>query len=100
MRRLPRRRIAGLEVIVLDHHAVETNPPVLAHVNPNGPDDQSGLRGICCSGVEFSVSWWRCSAVCALQHWFAEQAIGEPDLIAQLDLVALATVADVVPLSG
>ena len=36
-------RDAGLDVVVLDHHAVETLPPAFAHVNPNQPGDTSGL---------------------------------------------------------
>lgn len=90
---------SGLEVIVLDHHAVQSNPPVLAHVNPNGPDDKTGLRGICAAGLSF-LFLVAVQRNLRLQDWFAEQAIHEPDLIAQLDLVALATVADVVPLTG
>ncbi len=90
---------SGLDVIVLDHHAVESNPPVLAHVNPNGPDDGSGLRSICAAGLTF-LFLVAVQRSLRLQGWFAEHAIGEPDLIAELDLVALATVADVVPMTG
>lgn len=92
-------RRAGLDVIVLDHHAVETHPPAFAHVNPNAPGDRSGLTQLCAAGVTFFM-------LVAVQRvlretgWFASTGITEPDLRGQLDLVALATVADVVPLTG
>ena len=46
-------REVGLDAIVIDHHTVERNPPVLAHVNPNGPDDASGFTYICSAGLVF-----------------------------------------------
>jgi single-stranded-DNA-specific exonuclease len=92
-------RKLGLDVIVLDHHKVEENPPAFAHVNPNGPDDKSGLTQVCATGVTFVF------LVAVHRHlreagWFAAQGIAEPDLLALLDLVALATITDVVPLTG
>jgi len=89
----------GLQVIVLDHHAVDTNPPVVAHVNPNGPDDVSGLRNLCSAGLSF-LFLIAVQRILRVQRWFADRGIAEPDLMKQLDLVALATVADVVPLTG
>jgi single-stranded-DNA-specific exonuclease len=92
-------RDVGLDAIVLDHHAVDTNPPVFAHVNPNGPDDRSGFIYVCATGLTFLF-------LVAVQRrlredgWFADQGLAECDLMAELDLVALATVADVVPLTG
>ncbi len=46
-------RDAGLDVIVLDHHAVERAPPAFAHVNPNQPGDSSNLGYLCAAGVTF-----------------------------------------------
>ncbi len=46
-------RDAGLDVVVLDHHAVEVPPPALAHVNPNQPGDTSGLGYVCAAGITF-----------------------------------------------
>jgi single-stranded-DNA-specific exonuclease len=92
-------RDAGLDVVVLDHHAVETPPPALAHVNPNQPGDSSGLNHLCATGVAFLF-------VVALNRslraggWYAANGIAEPDLREHVDLVALATVCDVVPLIG
>jgi single-stranded-DNA-specific exonuclease len=96
---LDEARKQGLDVIVLDHHKVETNPPAFAHVNPNGPDDQTGLTQLCATGVTFVF------LVAAHRHlreqgWYGQENIPEPDLLALLDLVALATITDVVPLTG
>src|SRR5579871_2033915 len=89
----------GLDTIVLDHHAVEVNPPAFAHVNPNGPDDVSGVGYVCAAGLAFLF------LVAVQRHlrnrsWFAAQGIDETDLLNLLDIVALATIADVVPLAG
>jgi single-stranded-DNA-specific exonuclease len=89
----------GLDVIVCDHHqADETLPPVEAVVNPNRLDDLSGLGHLCAAGVAFML-------VVALNRRLRERgfwttARPEPDLMRMLDLVALGTVADVVPLKG
>jgi len=92
-------RDAGLDVIVLDHHAVETPPPAFAQVNPNQPGDTSGLHHLCAAGVTFLflVALNRELRECG---WYAANNIAEPDLRAHLDLVGLATVCDVVPLVG
>jgi single-stranded-DNA-specific exonuclease len=86
------------DVIVLDHHKAEGPPPaILATVNPNRLDDTSGLTNLCAAGVAFLTA---IASVRALRRlgYFAGRA--EPDLMALLDLVALATVCDVMPLTG
>lgn len=88
----------GLETVVLDHHPAPTElPPAVAVVNPNRQDDLSGLGHLCAAGVTFL-------AVVALNRELRRRgrfAGGrEPDLLALLDLVALGTVCDVVPLTG
>ncbi len=86
------------EVIVLDHHKAEgPSPSIVATVNPNRLDDRSGLTHLCAAGVAFLTA---VATVRALRRlgFFASRA--EPDLIRQLDLVALATVCDVMPLTG
>ncbi len=86
------------DVVVLDHHKAEGLPPqVLATVNPNRLDDGSGLRQLCAAGVAFLAA---VATVRELRRrgWFAGRP--EPDLISLLDLVALATVCDVMPLTG
>ncbi len=89
----------GLEVIVIDHHVAEPElPPALAVVNPNRMDESGSLRQLAAVGVAFLVAvavnrelrrsgWWGPSRP-------------EPDLLDSLDLVALGTVCDVVPLTG
>jgi single-stranded-DNA-specific exonuclease len=89
----------GLQTIVIDHHqADETLPPALALVNPNRLDDLSGLGHLAAVGLVFMV-------VVAVNRALRERGFWapprhEPDLLGLLDLVALGTVADVVPLRG
>jgi single-stranded-DNA-specific exonuclease len=91
--------VQGLaDVVVLDHHASEgPPPPVLATVNPNRLDDSSGLHGLCAAAVTFLT----CVALLRVlrrSQYFATRP--EPNLLEMLDLVALATVCDVMPLTG
>ncbi len=89
----------GLDVVVLDHHqAPEQLPEVIALVNPNRQDDLSGLGHLCAAGVVFMTIVALNRALRAAGFWTANRP--EPELLAMLDLVALATVADVVPLTG
>ncbi|MDA0951465.1 MAG: single-stranded-DNA-specific exonuclease RecJ [Proteobacteria bacterium] len=89
---------AGIEVIVFDHHTAEAAlPAARAVVNPNRLDDSSGLGQLAAVGVTFM-------AVVALNRelrrrgHYATRA--EPQLMAWLDLVALGTICDSVPLTG
>ncbi len=96
---LAEARRLGLDVVVLDHHqAPERLPAVEALVNPNRQDDLSGLGHLCAAGVVF-LALVATSRELRRQGVWAQRG-GEPDLLAALDLVALATVADVVPLRG
>lgn len=89
----------GLDVVVLDHHtASEVLPPVRALVNPNRLDDLSGLGHLCAAGVVF-LTLVAVNRVLRREGFFAGE-LTEPTLTDALDLVALATVADVVPLTG
>jgi single-stranded-DNA-specific exonuclease len=84
-------RAAGIGVVVTDHHLPgEELPPALAIVDPQLPGDTSGATTLCGTGVAFKL-------VQALVP-----ALGLPANLPYhlLDLVALATVADVVPLTG
>jgi single-stranded-DNA-specific exonuclease len=84
----------GADVVVLDHHlAGETLPPALAVVNPNRQDEDRSLGHLCAAAVVFLM------LVEANRQLRAEGVTG-PNLLAMLDLVALATVADVAPLTG
>ncbi len=89
----------GLDTVVLDHHqADEKLPEAVAIVNPNRADDLSGLGYLCAAGIVFMT-------LVALtrelkRRDFFSAARAAPDLLSMLDLVALGTVADVVPLKG
>jgi single-stranded-DNA-specific exonuclease len=84
----------GAEVIVLDHHlGGETLPPAHAVVNPNRQDETGDLAHLCAAAVVFLM------LVEAGRQLRAAGRTG-PDMMASLDLVALATVADVAPLIG
>lgn len=88
-------RERGADVLVVDHHLSDHDlPPALALVNPNRPDDISGLGYLCAAGVTFMV-------LVAVNRILRNRGdTGLPDLLKLLDLVALATVCDVVPLTG
>ena len=89
----------GLATIVIDHHqADETLPPALAVVNPNRLDDLSGLGHLAAVGLVFMVVVALNRALRQRGFWTAPRS--EPDLFGLIDLVALGTVADVVPLKG
>ncbi len=82
------------DVIVLDHHqGGETLPQVAAVVNPNRADEDGSLGHLCAAGVVF-LTLVRCNSL------LRRGGHPQPDLIPLLDLVALATVADVAPLVG
>ena len=95
---LAEARRLGLKVVVLDHHQVgDALPETGGFVNPNRQDDLSGLNNLCAAGVVFVT-------LVALNRQLRGKAAfvsrAEPNLLSALDLVALATVADVVPLQG
>lgn len=87
---------AGAQVVVLDHHQVGGPlPNAIAVVNPNREDDISGQGHLCAAGVVF-VTLVRTVAMLRERG----SRTSPPDLLSFLDLVALATVCDVVPLIG
>ncbi|MBI3507260.1 MAG: single-stranded-DNA-specific exonuclease RecJ [Proteobacteria bacterium] len=87
-------RDAGLDVIVVDHHAAETQlPPAFAVINPNRMDEASAHGQLAAVGVSFLLA-------VALNRAFRQAGRPEADLLGYLDLVALGTVCDVVPLNG
>ena len=96
---LAEARRRGLDVVVVDHHqADETLPPAVAVVNPNRRDDLSGLGHLAAVGLIFMTVVAVSRELRRRGFWTAEHP--EPDLLGFLDLVALGTVADVVPLKG
>lgn len=84
----------GANVIILDHHlGGETLPACLAVVNPNRQDETGDLAHLCAAAVVFLT-------LVEAGRVLRERGQHGPDLIGYLDLVALATVADVAPLVG
>jgi single-stranded-DNA-specific exonuclease len=88
----------GVDVVVVDHHAVpETMPPAVAVLNPLQPGCEYPTKFLCAAGVTFNLC-------IGLRKHLRErgffQNLAEPNLKSLMDLVALATVADVVPLVG
>ena len=82
------------DVVVLDHHlGGETLPSALAVVNPNRQDESGDLAHLCAAAVVFLM-------LVEAGRQLREAGTPGPDLMAMLDLVALATVADVAPLIG
>lgn len=84
----------GADVVVLDHHlGGETLPECVAVVNPNRQDETGDLAHLCAAAVVFLM-------LVECGRLLREAGKKGPDLMAMLDLVALATVADVAPLCG
>ncbi len=87
----------GIDIVVIDHHQVAHElPPCHALVNPNREDDLSGQGHLCAAGVVFMVL----VAALRLLREAGDSRVRSIDLLAWLDIVALATVCDVVPLKG
>ncbi|MGI1662730.1 single-stranded-DNA-specific exonuclease RecJ [Palleronia sp. KMU-117] len=84
----------GADVVILDHHlGGETLPPALAVVNPNRQDESGDLAHLCAAAVVFLT-------LVEAGRQLRQSGEPAPDLLGLLDLVALATVADVAPLLG
>ena len=86
-------------MVVVDHHELGAElPPAVAIVNPNRQDDLSGLGHLAAVGVTFMVVI-AVNRLLRTRGWYGAGR-AEPDLLQWLDLVALGTVCDVVPLVG
>ncbi len=84
----------GVDVIVLDHHISSADLPAAhALVNPNRFDETSTQRNLAAVGVTFLV-------LVALNRTLREKGYANADLLGLLDMVALGTVCDVMPLTG
>jgi single-stranded-DNA-specific exonuclease len=90
----------GADIIVVDHHqADERLPAVTAVVNPNRQDDVSGQGHLSAAGVVYLLLVATTRAL-RRQGYYGSRNAAEPPLLEWLDLVALSTVCDVVPLQG
>lgn len=96
-------REAGLDVVVIDHHAAEdTVPTAVAVINPNRKDEAPGYGHLCAAGMTFIFCVGLARELRA-RSWFSGEGARPaacPDLMQLLDLVAIGTVCDVVPLVG
>ncbi|MEM7079885.1 MAG: single-stranded-DNA-specific exonuclease RecJ [Pseudomonadota bacterium] len=91
---------AGVDVIVTDHHLPGMElPAALAVVNPNLQGATFGSRNLAGVGVAYYLLG-RLRSLLRERGWFTASGIVEPNMAAYLDLVALGTVADVVPLDS
>lgn len=89
----------GMDAIVIDHHQIADDLPyALAIVNPHRADDLSGLGQLAAVGLVFMAAVALLRELRGRNYWSGSTP--EPDLLSLLDLVALGTVADVVPLKG
>lgn len=90
-------REKGIEVIVIDHHETpseKSHPPSLALINPKSPHSKLGDRNIASAGLVFLT-------LMALRSRLRERGVTLlPNLKRYLDLAALGTIADIVPLTG
>lgn len=88
----------GIDVLVTDHHLPgDALPEACVIVNPNQPGDPFPSKCMAGVGVIFYVMLALRAGLKAI-NWFAENSIDCPNMADYLDLVALGTVADVVPL--
>ena len=89
----------GMETIIVDHHqAGEILPEAYAVINPNRQDDVSGFGYLCAAGVVM-ILIATVNKLLRARGWYSETR-PEPNMLQWLELVALATVCDVVPLKG
>lgn len=88
----------GLKTVIIDHHeAEETLPAATYVVNPKRRDDASGYTMLAACGVSF-LFCVALNTVLRAEGWYKDRA--EPDLRQWLDLVALGTICDMVPMTG
>lgn len=91
-------KAVGIKVLITDHHlSPEILPDADVIVNPNQRDDHFASKALAGVGVVFYVML-ALRAELRARNWFVQQSISEPNLAQYLDIVALGTVADVVPL--
>jgi single-stranded-DNA-specific exonuclease len=97
-----RARELGMDLIIVDHHLVDPArgiPEAFAVIDPQQSDDPSGLTQLCGCALAFYL----CMGIRIEGRemgWFRDRGIPEPKLRGLLDLVVIATAADMVPLVG
>lgn len=86
----------NIDVVVIDHHTMNCIPEAVAIVNPHRPDESDEFKYLCATGLVFMC-------VIGLNRLLKQKGFyknAAPQLLDYLDLVALATVCDVVELKG
>ena len=92
--------LLGLDVIVIDHHlSMDILPKAVAVINPNRIDQESDCKNLAAVGVAFLFVVALISEL-KKNNFFSKNNVIEPDLLSQLDIVALGTVCDVMQLTG
>lgn len=87
----------GIDVIITDHHEIGTVPDAVAVINPKRPNQPDALRGLAGVGVAFYLAIALRSDL-RKRGWWKNRP--EPNLMALCDLVAIGTIADLVPMTG
>jgi single-stranded-DNA-specific exonuclease len=96
---LAEARDLGMDVVIVDHHqAGEVLPVAVAVINPNRQDDLSGFGYLCAAGVTM-ILVASVNRLLRARGWYSDSR-PEPNMLQWLELVALATVCDVVPLKA
>ena len=95
----------GIEMIIVDHHSIDPVhgiPPAFAVIDPQRADDESGLKQLCGCALGFYLCLGIRSLAREVGYFSAHAAEGvvEPNMKGLLDLVVIATAADMVPLTG
>lgn len=91
---------AGLDIIVIDHHLGATEKPqAIAVINPNRLDEKFEHKNLAAVGVSFLLAV-AVNKILREENFYQKNNLPEPKLLSLLDLVALGTVCDVVPLTG
>lgn len=88
-----------IDVVVIDHHKMEGIPRAVAIVNPHRPDENEGFKDLCAAGMVFMCIVGINRAL-RNNGFYKNRNMKEPSLFDYLDLVALATICDVMPLVG
>jgi single-stranded-DNA-specific exonuclease len=92
----------GIELIIVDHHLIDPVhgiPPAFAVIDPHQEGDESGLKQLCGCALGFYL----CLGIRSMARdakYFESRSIPEPNMKSLLDLVVIATAADMVPLVG
>ncbi|MBS1958922.1 MAG: single-stranded-DNA-specific exonuclease RecJ [Bdellovibrionales bacterium] len=92
----------GVNLIIVDHHQIDPAhglPPAFAVIDPQRADDESGRRELCGCALAFYLCMGLRTAAREMGY-FEERGLAEPNLKSLLDLVVIATAADMVPLTG